>query len=184
MKRKGFTIIELLTVVVIIGILTGIVATAAVGAIKGSRSRRANVLCQLVEAGINTYHAQVGEWPSEPPAAGSANNEGPNGTTDPNVAVLTTSEVKQWIYKVVEMSKKGTPVMDVSGLYVCEHAGESNGRNQGMDFMTAIHGSREHRQRMSISQMHFGYPDPSTGFFRHFKIVYSHATDSIKVSCQ
>ena len=45
MKKKGFTIVELLMVISIIGILLGIVTTAASSSIKSARSRRADACC-------------------------------------------------------------------------------------------------------------------------------------------
>lgn len=179
--KKAFTIVELLMVIGIIGVLTGIVTTAASGAVKNSRARRTEVLCKLVEAGINTYHAQHGRWPQEPPAH-RPNYEGRDETDDPNVVVLSGSETKDWIYQLVYQTKAGSPVMDVSGLFVSRDAGRYGQRCYGLDFMHAIRGTKKTSKRMGISEMHFGYPDTGSGYFRHFKIVYSHASDSVKVS--
>ena len=52
--------------------------------------------------------------------------------------------------------------------------------------MTAIRGTKQdaNGQKMTTSQMHFGYPESSHGYFRHFKVVYSKPTDQMKVSTQ
>jgi len=180
--KRGFTIVELLMVIGIIGVLSGIITTAASSAVKNARGRRASALCKLVEAGINNYHAQKGEWPETPPAAGT-NSESVNGVEDPNRVVLSSSDVKRWIYKVVEMSKNGTPVMDVSGLFVSRDEGRSGQKCYGVDFMKALR-TRKDAKKISIANMYFGYQEQSTGYFRHFKIVYSHAADSVTVSVQ
>ena len=44
--RRGFTIIELVMVIAILGILLGIVTTAAANSIKQARSRKAEACCK------------------------------------------------------------------------------------------------------------------------------------------
>ncbi|MBQ6915329.1 MAG: type II secretion system protein, partial [Kiritimatiellae bacterium] len=61
--KKGFTLVEMLVVIAVIGILGGIVTTAAVGAIKNGRSKRADAMCVALEQGIAAYYAQEGNWP-------------------------------------------------------------------------------------------------------------------------
>ena len=53
-KRKGFTIVELLVVITVIGVLMGIVTTAASTSMAASRSKRATALCSLVQTGLAT----------------------------------------------------------------------------------------------------------------------------------
>lgn len=181
--KKAFTIVELLMVIGIIGVLTGIVTTAASSAVKNSRSRKMEALCTMVEAGLNTYHAQEGRWPKDPPEPGT--NPDPDDPNNPDRVMLPPSDVKDWVLALVQKSKDGTPVMDVSGLFVSgQDQGGDDKKVYGMDFMTAIRGSRKNSKRMKISQMYFGYQDPSTGRFKRFKILYSHASDSVTVTHQ
>ena len=83
-------------------------------------------------------------------------------------------------------------MMDVSGLFVSKDQGRYGEKCRGLDFMQAatIKGMSEARsklrgvtggKRLRVADMHFGYPDPETGFFRHFKIIYSIPTDSFSV---
>ena len=189
--RRGFTIVELLMVIGVIGILMGIVTTAAMGSLKSSRSQKAAALCQIVEQGMATYYAQKGQWP-EPlgskVASGSlgtrSNDEGYNNQSDYNMYILENDEGQQMIRNIVEESAKGNPMLDISGLYVSRDSGESSGRSYGVELFEAVRGTKRNPERMTLAQMNFGYPDPESGYFRHFKIVYSIPTDEVKVSKQ
>jgi len=172
--RRGFTIVELLMVVGIISVLVTITFSAVSGSMKRARSQKASALCALVEQGVATYYAQKGEWPVEP--------GDPDNNSD--VYTFTASQVRETVKKVVEETKKNNPMMDVSGLFVSTSSGELGSRGYGMDFMTAIHGSKKNAKKIKLAQMYFGYPCPGTGYFRRFKMTYSPATDKVAVSMQ
>lgn len=203
MRRKGFTIVELLMVLGIIAVLMGIITTAASSSIRATRSQRMNALCTLVQTGLATYREQVGEWPvpalNAETVAPRDNHEGPGGANDPNKVVLNATEVRQAVKALVERAKQNSPVMDISGLFVARENNELSSAGQqsggkgasaanaglkkvyGMDFMTAIHGTKQSRKKMSSSEMYFGYPDPETGYFLRFKMVYSIVSDELVV---
>ena len=61
--KRGFTIVELLVVIAVIGILGGIVTSATVGAIKNARGNRRDAMRVALEQAIATYYAQEGKWP-------------------------------------------------------------------------------------------------------------------------
>ncbi len=189
----------------IIIVLMGVVTTAAAQSIRASRSRRADALCNLVKAGMNAYYARYDEWPgsigsriSSGSLGGGSNNEGASGTTDNDKYVLSGSEVRSCVKALVDETKNGSPVMDISGLFVSRFPGEISGsasggkgsssvrvaKATGMDFMSAIHGTRTSKKKMSTSEMYFGYPDPETGYFLRFKMVYSIPTDQFSVTKQ
>ena len=193
--KKGFTIVELLMVIGVIIVLMGIVTTAASQSMKASRSRRADALCSLVQAGFNAYYAQYDRWPGSVGkriADGSlgtrGNEEGDEGESVNEKYVLSGTEVRDCVKELVLKTKDGTPVMDVSGLFVSRSDGEMSGGKvkpaSGLDFMSAIHGTRTSRKKMTTSEMYYGYPDPSTGYFLRFKIVYSIPTDTFSVGRQ
>lgn len=190
-ERRGFTILELAVVVAIIGVLLGVVTTAAGSAIRQARYRKAEALCACVKAGLETYYAQKDKWPDplgskvESGSLGSrSNEEGVNNYSDANLYVLTGSEVRQMVKALVDEAKKGNPLMDISGLYVSRDSGEAGRKGYGLDFLNAIRGTRKSARKMSTGEMYFGYPEKEHGYFRRFKIVYSIPTDSIKVSQQ
>lgn len=190
MKRRGFTIVELMVVVGVIATLLSFAVSTAMDSIKSSRRQRAAALCAVVQSGLATYYAQKDEWPGslggkvKSGSFSSSNNEGVNGQTDPDKYVLTAAEVREVVKALVDEAKRGNPMLDVSGLFVSRDAGEKNGRGLGMDFMSAIHGTRQSRKKMTSSEMYFGYPEYSHGYFRRFKMVYSIPGDSIVVTVQ
>ena len=191
--KRGFTIVELMMVCGIIAILMGIVTTAASSSIKSSRRQKADALCTLVQAGLSTYREQKGEWPVNLPTSRS-NNEGSGGKTDPDKIVLTGEEVRESVRKLVHEAKENNPMMDISGLFVSDQDGEPSGREAdgrirvkpayGLDFMSAVKGTKRTKKRMSVGKMYFGYPDPESGYFLRFRMVYSIPTDSMTVGLQ
>lgn len=192
MMKKAFTLIELMVVLSIIGVLLGITVQAVSGQFRNSREQKASALCAIVHQGIETYRAQKDRWPGsvgDRIAGGDVlsrgNDEGFDNTSDYNKYVLESSEVRDMVKTVVrEAVNNGNPMMDISALYVSSSPGEKHDRGYGLDFMDAVRGTERHPQKMSVDQMYFGYPDPSTGYFRRFKIVYSVPTDSMEVMRQ
>lgn len=193
--RKGFTIVELMVVMAIISILVTIVFTSVRGAMKSGREQQADAVCRMVQAGLDAYHAQEGEWPAplngmvESGQFGSANDadaraEGVNGEdSDGTKYVLKGEEVRKMVRALVDKAKEGDPLLDISGLFVSRSTGEKNTTGYGLDFMSAVRGTKNSPRRMSLDEMHFGYPD-SDGHFRRFKMVYSIPTDSLSVGRQ
>ena len=195
--KKGFTIVELLMVVAIIAVLMGIVTTAASSSIKSSRQQKAKALCTIVQTALATYREQKGEWPIDMPVS-RANREGAGGNSKADVVVLNGTEVRACVKALVEETKKHNPMMDISGLFVSRQDGELPGGGTGqqnagnvkvkpavgLDFMAAIHGTRESSKKMTTSEMYFGYPDPETGYFLRFKMTYSIPSDQLMVSQQ
>ena len=191
MKRKGFTIVELLMVVAIIGILLGIVTTAASSSIKQARGQRASACCTMLEQGLATFYAQKGYWPGSIGSSiksgnisARSNEEGTDSQSDPDKYVLNSSEIDSMIRDLITETKQGNPMMDISGLFVSRGQGEAGSKDYGLDFMDAVRGTKRSRKKMTTSEMHFGYPESDHGYFRRFKIVYSIPTDEMKVSKQ
>ncbi len=187
MMKKGFTIVELLMVIGIIGILLTIVTTAAATSIKASRERKAEALCTLVESGISTYYAQKGKWPGNVgdfsgmsggmDIGGDGENSGSRASYE-----LSGNEVRAAVKDLVEATRQGSPVIDVSGLFVSRDPGESNGKGFGLDFMQAVKGTRNSRDKMKLAEMYFGYPEREHGYFRRFRMRYNFESDYITVT--
>ena len=186
--KKAFTIVELMIVITVIGILLGMVMVAASNSVRASRSKRAAAMCQVVQTALATYHAQQGRWPD--PLQGTvdsgsfdSNTEGTDGESDDQKYVLKPNEVRALVKALVDETKKGNPLMDISGLYVSRDSGEWGRKGRGMDFMAAIHGTKWSRRKMKSSEMYFGYCDED-GYFRRFKMIYAIPTDHLAVEVQ
>jgi len=171
MKKPGFTIVELMMVIAVLAVLITITTSSVVGAMKRARSQRAEALCVVVREGLSTYYAQKGEWPWGEKAAD--HNDG--------YYWLTESEVKEAIFLLVKEAHDHNPMMDISGLFVSRLSGAPGTKNFGTDFMTAVKGSKQHRERTPASQLNYGYPETSHGYFRRFVIKFSPVSDKIIV---
>lgn len=188
MKRRGFTLVELMMVIGVIAILSTIVVSSVTSSMKSARERRTSALCQAVQTGLATYYAQRDEWPE--PLAGkvrngsfsSSNEEGVNNQSDADVYVLQSAEVRQMVLALVNEAKKGNPLMDISALFVSRDVGEKGSKGHGLDFFTAVRGTKKSPKRMTTAEMHFGYPDKDTGYFRRFKMIYSIPSDTLTVT--
>lgn len=185
--KKAFTIIELMVVVGILSILLTLVTTAASDSLELARRRKAQACASAVQEGLSTYYAQKGEWPGSmgKNIANGSVNSNYNSNRDeiePTEYLLTAAEADEMIKDLVMETKKRNPMMDISGLFVSRAAGESKSKDFGLDFMQAIRGTKQSRQKMKVAEMHFGYPNKK-GYFRRFKIVYSLTTDTMKVTC-
>lgn len=62
-RRRGFTMMELLAVMVIISMLIGISITAAQWVFRTLREKRYVMTCRILETAINRYHHEYREWP-------------------------------------------------------------------------------------------------------------------------
>ena len=179
--RKGFTIVELLMVISIIAVLMTLITTASTSAIRRAREHKADAIVMVVQQGINTYYAQKGKWPGD---NWYHKADTQNDVEDTETYTLTKDDVDECIREVVRESViKKNPLLDVTGLYVCEEKYADGARAAGMDFMDALHGTKQHPSKiLSLSNMVFGYPEESHGYFHRLSISYSIASDRITVS--
>ena len=190
MMKKAFTIVELMVVIAIIAVLVTIVFSAVKGSLAASRERRTEALCQTVQSGLAAYRAQYDRWPDplgasvESGTFGGSNREGVDGRNNSDMYVLQPDEVRTLVKALVEEARKGNPLMDISGLFVSRSDGEPGCKGYGLDFMSAVHGSKLSPKKMRFSEMYFGYPDKNSGRFRRFKMVYAIPTDNLKVEVQ
>ena len=171
--KKAFTLLELMVVMAILGVLLGIVMTAASNSFRHTRQKKSEFLCALVRQGLETFYEQEGEWPVSIPA-GSMNSS----------YELSSSQVRDSVKDLVKKTKDGSPVFDVSGLYVSSNPGEAGSRAHGQDFWQAVRGTPQNPRGLGLSRMYFGYPETDHGYFRRFRIVYHYATDSMEVKRQ
>ena len=176
MRRRGFTIIELLAVVGILSILLTIVVTAAAGAMRDSREKRTEAMRVALQAAIASYRAadSGGRWPGAIEFQASSAKSGWLG-----------EDAAQNVFRIVVQKSAGEngqplPLIDPSALFVAP-TGAKDGTSTGLSFNDARQGT-EKRQKIGVARMLFGHPGTSSGRFHRFNIYYNAATDSVVVS--
>ena len=137
-KRSGFTIVEMLVVIAILGVLVGIVTTASGSAIRQARVKRCAAMRTVLQAGLATYYAQKGEWP------GKLKNWSEKGTAGGKLRVdyLSETEADAVFQELVTESLRGSPMLDVTGLFVADVSAvgsdSSKSKVHGRDFRAAL----------------------------------------------
>lgn len=194
-SKSGFTIVELLAVVGILGILMGMVVYVAGGAVKQGRGNKADAIIVAIEQGINIYHNQEGEWPGAIERAADSESSAAE-----NEVTLSKEEADEVVRELVKKSLEGgtgNAYLDCSMLFTgpkdaegCNdnHSNKKNSKTYcgdkgcayGLDFTVAYRGD-EHHSPQAIDAMGFGYPGYEEGRFRRFKITYRRLTDTVKV---
>ena len=196
--RRGFTLVEMIVVIAVIGVLVGITVVALKGVLSSARSKRYESMKVVLVQGISTYYAQEGEWPEV--IEQQLRKENANEKS----IEITGGDADKLFREVVgkAFGKGGTKSMllDATGLYVCEanRCGNENkgcfgnhnnpslasyckgkGCRIGVEFPEAV--KKGGKRHIPISNMAFGYPDPNTDMFRRFKVIYNTRTDSVTV---
>ena len=184
-SQNGFTIVEMLMVVAILGVLIGIVTTAAGSAIRESRFKRTQSMMAVLQAGLATYYAQKDEWPGK---LKTLCDGGPSSqlAKEYRIEYLSDTEADKVFQELINETIKGSQMLDVSGLFVAEASKAKSGstaNSRGMDFRAAVT-KTDKRGKLSPSQLAYGYPAKSTGNFRRYIIRYNFDTDSVTVMTQ
>ena len=198
MKRRGFTIVELLTVVGIISVLVTIVITAAAGAIRQARTRRADAMCSALQTALTAYYAQEGKWPKVIEDYADRAKEG--------IHTFSASDTDKIFQEIVgkgfgKASGRRSTLVDASALFVADKGRLQNGGkgcsdnhgnrhksnfcgNQhciaGIDFSLAA--NRNSKHYINFSNMAFGYQGTVHGKFCRFWVTYNPRTDTVGVS--
>lgn len=64
-KEKGFTLVELLVVLIILGLLVGVVGPRVVGYLGGAKSKTARIQVEQLGAALDLYLVDMGQYPSQ-----------------------------------------------------------------------------------------------------------------------
>lgn len=193
--KRGFTIVEMLMVIAVLAVLTGIVVTAATSVIHKSRQRKNEALRVALEAGIATFYQQEGFWP---PKSGRLQDWAVNGldAEDRNkglhVVKLADPDYDALMLALVTrcLNASGNPVMDVSGFTAVRKSAASA---KGTDGLPNCHGEEVRAWAAKLkatntrgstpqaSEMAFGYSNSDKGYFRRFNISYNSEADNVTV---
>ena len=73
MKRRGFTLVELLVVIVIIAVLAALLVVLVKGMIARARNNSTKALIEVLSHGCDVYRTDTGAWPPAAPFVGSQN---------------------------------------------------------------------------------------------------------------
>ena len=185
-SRRGFTIVELLVVIAVLGVLMGIVSTAASAVIRKSRARKNEALRTLLQQGIATFQAQEDYWP--PDTGGKLQRWYENGLGGES-GVLPEGDYDALMQKLIGdecIHPTGKAVMDVNGFMVA--SSDSASRNRDSDDNPKCSATevgtwvkRVRAKTAKSSNMVFGYTNSEKGQFRRFRIQFNPETGIVKV---
>ena len=176
MKKKGFTIVELLMVIAILAVLLGIITTAATASIRQSRERRAQAMKQTLQNGIAAYRARKDEWPGKLEKWAEQENSG-------TVGYLSNGDYDKVIQDILKISagkSASKRVLDPVGLLVMS-ASIGDGVTGGMDYRAVATKNHKYAKRMSSSEMTVVYPNKETGRAYRYIIEYNTESDEVTV---
>lgn len=99
--REGFTLVELLVVITIIGIMFGVVITSSVAIQKNGRDVQRKSDLRNIQTAIQQYYADQNFYPSVLPAAGSSLTSGTGTSTKTYLKSIPSDPtgVKAYYYK-------------------------------------------------------------------------------------
>jgi prepilin-type N-terminal cleavage/methylation domain-containing protein len=89
-SRSGFTLVELLVVILVIAVLAGLLFAAVSGAIKTAKRHEAQTTITALAAAFRAYHTEYGSWP---PFTGNPNLVDGNTITVLTGGVVTVGTV-------------------------------------------------------------------------------------------
>jgi len=116
--QSGFTLVELLIVIVIIGLLGSLVAPEMFSKIGSSKQSTAKAQMQFFETALDTYYLDVGQYPSDLQSLKNSNENGWDGPyikkdvpLDPwgNAYQLTVPGPDGANYQITSFGKDGQP---------------------------------------------------------------------------
>ena len=175
MRKRGFTIIELLMVIAILSILFGIITVAVTASMRQARDQRTEAMRQTLESGITAYRQLMDRWPERIESLAEGDNKGTRFT----ISGGDYDSVMQELLKMSASKSAKVRVMDPVGLLVMR-ASAPDGSSSAVEFRLAAQKNGKYAKRMSTSDMTVVYQNGS-GRAQRYKIVYDTVQDSVSV---
>ena len=63
--RSGFTMVELMAVLIILGLLAGVVVRSFISQVDKAKVTSTKASLKLLHSAVNEYHMDTGQWPAE-----------------------------------------------------------------------------------------------------------------------
>lgn len=121
--KRGFTIVEIIIVVVVLGILISLVGAAAVAQVNKSKAGEAKSETMAIKAALEKYYVQNNEYPSMQQLVGSGNGRNLTAAqyqTIANTLGVSTQLLTGGNYKFVPCWVSGALCCTINGLGECE----------------------------------------------------------------
>jgi prepilin-type N-terminal cleavage/methylation domain-containing protein len=118
-RAAGFTLMELMVVIVIIAILATIIMGSATYVMRMVREKRATVLCRVLETALTRYRHDYGEWP-----IGNRKPEKKNPDDDELVNLTGADNAIAFGPLRERNNPKNIRYLDESGVYTLDEAGQ------------------------------------------------------------
>ena len=178
--KKGFTIIELLTVIAILAVLFGIITAAATASIRQSRERQAQAMKQTLQNGIAAYRVRdrKGRWPEELRKC-AEKDQG-------SIVYLSDGQCDNVMSELLVRStgKYATKrVMDPMGLLVAKK-GFADDKTGCSEFREATRKTGRFAKSLKPSELTAVYKKRETGKACRYVIEYNIEGDSVSVMTQ
>lgn len=164
-RRAGFTLIELMAVMVIIALIASITMASVQHLIRTSRKRRYEVTCLTLETALARYRHEYNAWPVDSPSGSSYSVGGEDNKTV--FGKLRDSNSAQ------SANPKGIRFLDETTLYT-----------------TVKNGTEDERMILSTARAKSGnanvdlplvYRDPKSGDTRYFQVTFDFNDDTVDV---
>ncbi len=91
-RQRGFTLVELLVVLLILGLLAGLVGPRVLKYLGGAKTDTADLQIGEFGAGLDLFHLEVGRYPSTDEGLGALSKE-PTGTNNWNGPYLKKKNI-------------------------------------------------------------------------------------------
>jgi len=94
-RNSGFTLIEIMIVMVIIAMLAALVGPRLVGALSGSKVKATKIQIENLANAVETFHLDVGRYPTQQEGL-AVLLQGAQNTSSPIASASSVSTIENW----------------------------------------------------------------------------------------